>query len=93
MIDIADATSLDETFRATMQASRGAHGLVQALPVAVDITGGTAVMSVGMALAARNWDTPVQYYPAVYNREGNVIINSATAPKQIRFAGIGKVAP
>lgn len=92
-IDIADATSLDETFRATMQALREAHGPVQALPVAVDITGGTAVMSVGMALAARNWDTPVQYYPAVYNREGNVIINSATAPKQIRFAGIGKVAP
>jgi len=92
-IDIADATSLDETFRATMQALREAHGPVQALPVAVDITGGTAVMSVGMALAARNWDTSVQYYPAVYNKEGNVIINSATAPKQIRFAGIGKVAP
>ena len=65
----------------------------QALPVAVDITGGTAVMSVGMALAARNWDTSAQYYPAVYNKEGNVIINSATAPKQIRFAGIGRESP
>lgn len=91
IIDIADATSLDETFRAAMQALREAHGPVQALPVVVDITGGTAVMSVGMALAARNWNTPVRYYPAVYNREGNVIINSATAPKQIRFAGIGEV--
>lgn len=91
IIDIADATSLDETFRAAMQALREAHGPVQALPVVVDITGGTAVMSVGMALAARNWNTPVRYYPAVYNREGNVIINSATAPKQIRFAGIGEI--
>jgi len=46
-----------------------------------------------MALAARNWDTSVQYYPAVYNKEGNVIINSATAPKQIRFAAIGRESP
>ncbi|MGQ9550370.1 MAG: hypothetical protein ACUVWS_17270, partial [Roseiflexus sp.] len=41
IIDIADATSLDETFRAAMQALREAHGPVQALPVVVDITGGT----------------------------------------------------
>ncbi|MGQ9828940.1 MAG: hypothetical protein ACUVSW_13855 [Roseiflexus sp.] len=91
-IDITDATSLDEMFRATMQALREAHGPVQATPVVVDITGGTAVMSVGMALASRNWNTPVQYYPAAYDREGNVIVDSAKAPKQVRFTGIQEVA-
>lgn len=84
-IDITDATSLEEAFRAGVQALREAHASSRALPVAVDITGGTAVMSVGLALAALNWNVQVQYYPAIYDKDGALLINSATAPKQILF--------
>ncbi len=86
---IANATSLEDIFRAAMQALREAQASPQAQPVAVDITGGTAVMSVGLALAARNWHAPLQYYPAVYGKDGTLLINSATAPKQIVFAATG----
>lgn len=92
-VSIRDATSLEEVFHAAMQALREAQALPRALPVAVDITGGTAVMSVGLALAARNWNAPLQYYPAVYRRDGSLLINSATAPKQIVFASTGGTTP
>lgn len=90
---ISNATSLEDVFRAAMQALREAQESSLALPVAVDITGGTAVMSVGLALAARNWHAPLQYYPAVYGKDGSLLINSATAPKQIIFASTGGTTP
>lgn len=90
---ISNATSLEDAFRATMQALHEAQTSSRALPVAVDITGGTAVMSVGLALAARNWSVPLQYYPAVYGKDGTLLINSATAPKQIVFASTGGTMP
>jgi hypothetical protein len=92
-VPIANATSLEDIFRAAMQALREAQASSRAQPVAVDITGGTAVMSVGLALAARNWNAPLQYYPAVYGRDGSLLINSATAPKQIVFASTGGTTP
>ncbi|MCS7288660.1 MAG: hypothetical protein NZ699_05965 [Roseiflexus sp.] len=87
-VPIRDATSLEDVFRAAMQALRETQALPRALPVAVDITGGTAVMSVGLALAARNWNASLQYYPAVYGKDGTLIIDSATAPKQITFVPV-----
>jgi hypothetical protein len=90
---ISNATSLEDVFCAAMQVLDAAQKRPRAQPVAVDITGGTAVMSVGLALAARNWSAPLQYYPAVYGKDGTLLINSATAPKQIVFARTGGTTP
>ncbi len=92
-IEIQEPSSLAESYQATMNALRTAHTLTDALPIAVDITSGTSVMSVGVALAAREQSAPIQYYPALYDADGKVIPNSATAPMLVAFVAGGASTP
>lgn len=92
-IEINDPSSLAESYQATTTALQAARALPRALPIAVDITSGTSVMSVGIALAAREQGAPIQYYPALYDQAGNVIPNSATAPMLVAFVSGGKPTP
>ncbi|HWQ13965.1 MAG TPA: hypothetical protein VNL77_14290 [Roseiflexaceae bacterium] len=79
-LKISDPFSLAESYDAASEAIRAAGVLRDALPVAVDITGGTAVMSVGLALAAREHGVEIHYYPAIYSRSGALKPGSADAP-------------
>lgn len=81
--DIRDAAA---SYRATLDAIRAARAMRNAEPIIADITSGTSVMSVGIALAAREQHIPVQYYPATYQPDtGEVNPNSATAPALVAF--------
>lgn len=80
VVDIADATRPVESYRATVTALREAQALQGAWPASVDITGGTAAMSVGIALAAREHEVPIQYYPSQFESTGALRPNSAEAP-------------
>lgn len=80
VIEIANAMRPFESYTAAMVALREARVLRGAWPVSMDITGGTATMSVGLALAAREQEVAIQYYPARFDRTGNIRPNSAEAP-------------
>lgn len=77
---IRDPYSLAESYAAAADALRAAPVLRGALPLAVDLTSGTAMMSVGLALAAREHGAAMQYYPARYDLAGKVVPGSAEAP-------------
>lgn len=90
---VADPWSLSDSYYAATEALRRARAITQALPVAVDITGGTSVMSAGLALAAREQGAALQYYPARYDSGGHVIPDSATAPMLVAFVSGGEPTP
>lgn len=82
-IDVEDVYQAAASYRATLQALDEAQGLERrgAWPALVDVTSGTAVMSVGIALAARERGAAIQYYPTRYAKQtGSVVPDAATAP-------------
>lgn len=84
-VQIADPHSVASAYGATSEALEAARILRGAWPPIVDITGGTAMMSVGSALAAREQGVAMQYYPSHYDTEGRVMVGSATAPLLAAF--------
>ncbi len=90
---VTDPWSLSDSYHAATEALQRARVMLRALPVAVDITGGTSVMSAGLALAAREQGAALQYYPARYDAGGHVIPDSATAPLLVAFVAGGKEMP
>lgn len=80
VLPIDDERAIGPSYRAALEALDLAPRLREGLPVVVDITGGTAMMSVGLALAARERGIPIQYYPAQYTATGMVRTRSADAP-------------
>jgi hypothetical protein len=90
--EVADPLTLRPTYDAASESLVEAKTLRGALPVAVDITGGTAMMSVALALAAREAGVPVQYYPATYDSDGTVR-SGAEAPLLAAFVETQAGAP
>ena len=86
VIRVDDIRNAAASYKATQDAIRAARAVRNAEPIIADITSGTAVMSVGIALAAREHHIPVQYYPATYQPgTGQVNPNSASAPALVAF--------
>lgn len=86
VINIENVRDASASYKATQDAIRAARAIRDALPLVVDITSGTTVMSVGMTLAAREQHMPVQYYAATYRADtGAVNPESATAPALVAF--------
>jgi hypothetical protein len=90
---IADPYSVAVSYAATIEALAAAQVLRGAWPAVVDITGGTAMMSVGIALAAREQGVTIQYYPSRYTADGRVVGRSASAPVLAAFVTGGEEQP
>lgn len=86
IVRVASIYELAESYTAALDAIRAARATRGALPLIADMTGGTAVMSVGLALAAREQGVPLEYYGANYRVEtGSVDTTSGTAPQLVAF--------
>ncbi len=86
VLKVANANQVYESYAGALDAIRAAQATRGAWPLIADITGGTAVMSVGIALAAREQGVPIQYYPASYQAgTGGVNPDSASAPLLVAF--------
>lgn len=84
-VQVADPHAVASAYEATVEALEAARIVRGAWPPVVDITGGTAMMSVGIALAAREQGVAIQYYPSHYDAQGRVMVGSATAPLLAAF--------
>jgi hypothetical protein len=84
LIDIVDAFDPEQVRLATRAALIEAQSLHArgSWPATVDITAGTAAMSVGAAIAALQVGVELAYYPAKYV-DGKLVTDSATAPMLI----------
>lgn len=93
-VEIADAKEFASAYYATLTALAESQSLAArgAWPALVDITGGTAVMSAGIALAAREVGASLQYYPARYE-QGRLIIDSASAPQLVALVSTKEEHP
>jgi len=86
ILRLKNAHQVGESYAATLDAVRVARATRDAWPLIADITAGTAVMSVGIALAAREQGVSIQYYPAIYQADtGSLNPDSASAPLLVAF--------